>query len=151
MPCNYRMDGNRVCRPEIGEQMAEVSTAHLNIANTNATDAVSAPWPLGALCRGAATVVRRPRPSAITENRRIFGIGPYTSPNTSQPFVSRSAIRRSNQQMQVPNAPSCSHNQLRWSSKTPIARENGHSGKGKKPRKSITTRNRIVGQVKPIN
>ena len=122
MPCNYRVDGNRGCRPEIGEQMAEVSTAHLNIANTNATDAVSAPWPLGPLSIGVAAAVATTAPAGGTPigdygKPRICGIGPGTSPNTCQPFVSRFAVRRSNQQMQVPNAPACSHNQLLWSSK----------------------------------
>ncbi len=156
MPRNYRMDGNRVCRPEIGEQMAEVSTPHRNIANTNATDAVSAPWPLGPLSIGVAAAVATTAPTGGTP------IGDYGKP-THLWYRSRnvskhlSTVRKPFRSSALEPADAGAQRACLFAQptavelKTPIARENRHSGKGKKPRKSITTRNRIVGQVKPIN
>ena len=60
---HLRMDGNRVCRPEIGEQKAEISTPHRNIANTHAIRcSVGAVAAGGAVQRGAATFVATTAP-----------------------------------------------------------------------------------------
>ncbi len=137
---HLRMDGNRVCQPEIGEQMAEVSTPHRKIANTHATDALSVPWPLGALCRGAATVVATTAP-----------IGDYVKPthlwhrsldvSKHLPAVRKPFCNSALEPAEVGALRACLRTQpTAIELKTPIARENRHSGKGKNNREKASRR-----------